>query len=55
MQAHTRYDLDARHEEWERSEQAAACAAAESLDDPFEGAIPLTIDDPFEMPEPTAT
>lgn len=36
--------------EWERCELEAAVSANEPLDDPFEGATPLPIDDSFEMP-----
>lgn len=50
MKAHTHYDLDARHEGWERSEPQEQRAELEVLEDPFEGATPLPVDDPFEMP-----
>ena len=51
MQANTHHDLDARFEEWERSEERQQPAESEVLEDPFEGATPLAVDDPFEMPQ----
>lgn len=50
MQAHMHYDLVARFEEWERSEERQQPAEPEVLEDPFEGATPLPNDDPFQLP-----
>jgi hypothetical protein len=55
MRVNTYSAFDAQMEEWERSEQRPEQPEVELLDDPFEGATPLPIDNPFEMPEPTAT
>ena len=50
MQAHTHNDFESQMEEWEQSGESLDSADLAVPDDPFEGAPPLPVDDPFEMP-----
>lgn len=55
MKPNTHSDFHALMAEWERCELESAKAVIEEPDNPFAGATPLPIDDPFEMPSPSAT